>query len=94
MTKTRYRTYCGTRVHRWRTYPNRWGNGAVHLRVYVRDAKEWRFMCPLDFTHGEEITDRDVVAPVTCKRCLTSVLVPPDWRPTYTPAGHMSEHEE
>jgi hypothetical protein len=92
------RVYRKTKVRRWRTYPNRWGQGVVHLRgwgrVVTKDAWlyeiprkvgdkyfAWQAVCRIGRTHGEEITDRADTTPVTCKRCLASGWVPPDWHP-------------
>jgi hypothetical protein len=91
------RIYRRTRVRRFQSSGSKWGKGVVHLHVYMRTDPEqlrtlgrkwgWFNACGR-WSHGEEIRDREDSTPVTCKRCLKSGWpVPPDWRPTDTPAG-------
>lgn len=100
------RTRFTSRVRRWRTLPNRWGDGKVHLLVWSKADQEWVFVCPRQHTNGTEEMHDD--PPVTCRECLRSPLVPDDWRDgstmsdprgTETPPdrsrpGSSEEHEE
>lgn len=56
----------------FRTHPNRWGEGKVHLRFWSKEHRQWVLLCrPSDVGgfsghYGEEID----TAEVTCKKCI------------------------
>lgn len=59
------------REKRFRTHPNRWGQGKVHRYVYDSLNRVWYCLCvtpgPFPRYHGEVVDEKEEV---TCKKCL------------------------
>jgi len=76
-TTARYHTFTklGVRYRFFRTYPNRWGDGRVHLQFWSKTHKQYALVCnPSDVGsfsgyHGYELMDP---AELTCKLCIRS----------------------